>query len=56
MVTALPIPALPFLGAAIVIAHPAARLPPPAERGKALLALVAFVLLFGALVLVRWSG
>lgn len=55
-VTALPIPALPFLGAAIVIAHPAARLPPPAERRNALVALVLFFALFGTLVLVRWSG
>jgi hypothetical protein len=53
---ALPIPALPFLGAAMLIAHPAARLPPAEERAKAGIALVLFVLSFGTLVLVRWSG
>jgi hypothetical protein len=55
-VLALPIPALPFLGAAMVIAHPEARLPPEAERKKALVALLLFVVGFGALVWTRWSG
>src|SRR4029078_10975698 len=53
---ALPIPALPFLGAAMLIAHPAARLPPVAERKKALVALLALTAVFATLVLVRWSG
>ncbi len=55
-VLVLPIPALPFLGAAIVIAHPEARLPPPAERRKALVALVVFAGGALALVLARGSG
>ncbi len=40
-----PIPALPFLGLAVVIAHPAARLPPPEERRQAAIGIgVAIVL------------
>lgn len=46
------IPALPMLGAAMLLAHPAARLPPPAERPRALAALM---LLFVALVLGLWA-
>jgi hypothetical protein len=47
------IPALPFLGAAMLIAHPAARLPPPHERTTAAIALGALVVVVIALVVVR---
>ncbi|MBN8616932.1 MAG: hypothetical protein J0L92_40490 [Deltaproteobacteria bacterium] len=53
LVLELPLPALPFLGVAILVAHPEARLPPPKERVQAaigvaiLLAIVAYVFLRG---------
>jgi hypothetical protein len=54
--TALPIPALPFLGAAMLAAHPAARSLPGKDRRAALVGLIAIALALGALVLFRRSG
>lgn len=47
------LPALPFLGAAMLIAHPAARLPPLGERRTAAIGLGVLVLLGAVLVLSR---
>jgi hypothetical protein len=51
--TALPIPALPFLGAAVVVAHPEARRLPPKDRRTAAIGLALVVLAMVALVLSR---
>lgn len=51
--TGRPTPALPFLGAAVVIAHPEARALPRADRVKALLGLCVLAVLFGGLFLLR---
>lgn len=40
-----PIPALPFLGLAVVLVHPRAWLPPPHERKQALVGVLAFTAL-----------
>lgn len=40
-----PIPALPFLGLAILVAHPEGRLPPPSERRTALMGMGVLALL-----------
>lgn len=45
------LPALPFLGAAIVLAHPQARLPPREERRQAALGILAIAALAGWLLL-----
>lgn len=45
LVLELPLPALPFLGAAMLVAHREARLPPPHERRQAAVALVVLVAL-----------
>lgn len=47
------LPALPFLGAAMLIAHPAARLPPAHERRTAVIGVGVLVLLGAVLVLSR---
>jgi hypothetical protein len=47
------IPALPFLGAAVVVAHPQARRLPEADRKKALLGLGVLVALFAVLFALR---
>lgn len=47
------VPALPFLGAAIVVAHPEARRVPPADRRTAIVGLVGVALLFAALLALR---
>lgn len=47
------LPALPFLGAAVLIAHPAARLPPAHERRSAVIGVGVLVLLGAVLVLSR---
>ncbi len=47
------VPALPFLGAAFVLAHPEARRVPPGDRRAALLGVVGIVLLFAALLALR---
>jgi hypothetical protein len=49
--TALPIPALPFLGAAVVLAHPAARALPVADRRPAAWGLAVIVVALVALAL-----
>ncbi len=49
--TALPIPALPFLGAAMLVAHPAARRPPQRDRRRGLAVVCLMALAFGALLL-----
>jgi hypothetical protein len=54
--TSLAIPALPFIGGAMVLAHPEARRIPEKDRRSALVMLVLVVLAFGALVLARRSG
>jgi hypothetical protein len=53
LVTGMGIPALPFLGAAVVIAHPEARRLPAADRKKALLGLAFLLALFAALFALR---
>jgi hypothetical protein len=45
----LAVPALPFLGAAMLIAHPQARRPPARERRSGMIALIVLVLLAAAL-------
>ncbi len=52
IVTELPIPALPFLGAAMLLVHPAARLPPARDRRKAF-AMVFLMALALALLFLR---
>lgn len=53
MATGIGIPALPFLGAAVVLAHPEARRLPPEDRKKALVGLVVLVGLFVGLFAMR---
>ncbi|HEX7477542.1 MAG TPA: hypothetical protein VF331_07025 [Polyangiales bacterium] len=50
LATALPIPALPFLGFAMLIAHPASRLPPVRDRRRGFAVVCVMVLAFGALL------
>lgn len=47
LATALPVPALPFLGLAMLVAHPVARVPPAKDRarGFAVVAVLALLLL-----------
>lgn len=54
--TSVAIPALPFLGGAMVIAHPDARRIPPKDRRAAAIGLVLIALAFGALVLSHRPG
>ena len=54
-VTSIAIPALPFLGAAVVLAHPEARKLPASDRRTALIGLALVVIAFAALVLSRVS-
>jgi hypothetical protein len=49
----LPIPALPFLGAGVLVAHPEARRLPPADRRKAATGLVLIVAVIAGLFLLR---
>lgn len=51
--TGVGIPALPFLGAAVVIAHPAARAVPREDRKRAFYGLVILVLAFAVLFVLR---
>lgn len=51
--TGVGIPALPFLGVAVVLAHPEARRLPKKDRATALLGLGALVIVLGALFLLR---
>lgn len=53
MATSLAIPALPFLGAAMLVAHPAARSLSPSDRRPAAIGFVIIVLALAALVLFR---
>jgi len=53
MTTSLAIPALPFLGVAMLAAHPSARSLPPSDRRPAAIGLVLVVLALAALVLFR---
>jgi hypothetical protein len=54
IVTELPVPALPFLGVAMLLAHPAARRPPQRDRAKAVAVVFALSLLFVALLARRF--
>lgn len=47
------VPALPLMGAAVVIAHPEARRLPPEDRAKALGGILALTVLFGVLFALR---
>ncbi len=47
------VPALPFLGAAVVLAHPRARRVPPEDRAKATVGVVAIACVLGALAWLR---
>jgi hypothetical protein len=48
------LPALPFLGASVLLAHPEARLPPPGERRVAVAGVVVLALVVvGVLALSR---
>lgn len=53
MVTEVGVPALPFLGLAMVIAHPEARSVPREDRLKAVIGIAVIALVFGALSLLR---
>lgn len=53
VLTARALPALPFLGAAVVAAHPEARRVPREDRTKAIVALVGLSVLFGLLFALR---
>lgn len=53
IVLARPIPALPFLGLAILVAHPEARLPPSSERRTALIGMVILALVAVAVLALR---
>jgi hypothetical protein len=52
-ITQMALPALPFLGAAIVAAHPEARRIPRADRAKAAMGIGALIVVFVVLFLVR---
>lgn len=54
--TELPVPALPFLGAAMLIAHPEARRPPARERVRGFVVLGLLVLSVLAMFLLQRSG
>jgi hypothetical protein len=49
----LPVPALPFLGLAMLIAHPEARRPPVAERTRGFVAVGVLVAVLAGLYLLR---
>jgi hypothetical protein len=51
--TELPIPVLPFMGAAMVVVHPQVRLPPVQERRRALVMALAICGLFAGLLAYR---
>ncbi len=53
LLTGIGVPALPFLGLAVVLAHPEARRIPPTDRPKALVGIATVILLFGALAWLR---
>lgn len=53
LLTGIGVPALPFLGLAVVLAHPEARRIPHPDRPKALVGIAIVVLLFGALAWLR---
>ena len=53
LVLELPLPALPFLGVAILVAHPEARLPPRKERVQAA---IGVAILIAIVVYVFWRG
>jgi hypothetical protein len=46
----LPVPVLPFLGLSMLIAHPAARLPPARDRARGLAVTCALCTLFAGLL------
>lgn len=56
MTTAIALPALPFLGAAMLVAHPAARALPARDRPAALVGIALIALALVALVLSRRAG
>jgi hypothetical protein len=55
LVTNAGVPALPFLGAAMVVAHPEARRVPPKDRRKAAIGLAFIVVSFAALFVKRFA-
>jgi len=53
VVAARGVPALPLMGAAVVIAHPEARRLPPEDRAKAIGGILALAVLFVVLFAMR---